>query len=472
MKWNFTKFTNSTMEEDFSSDEDANVTGNKRKLTSSEKKQNRKRIKKELYKPPTAEELRQLKETENLFNSNLFRLQIEELLNEVSVKNKHKTKFDNWFKEFNGFVENLKEHEEIKLSEIQDKNNKKLAKQKRKLVNYFQMFDTELIKYDQDVILKFPKPNKCSVIGFHNVNSAIGPQLNVKINLEMPKKMFHEKDFMNNRYFAKRYFYLLYIAKAIQSTELASKITFSFVNGSELLPIIEITPKTSKNINIKIFVTPEKYFKGNRFLPEKNNVKIDGLFTEFENINEESLKNTGTVLYNSLLLHDITLKENHEYFKDKLNELKNVQDALKLLQVWVVQRHLNHLQGYPDDFLLYSIVYLLSKRKVNKHMSSYQIIRNFWTFLNETDLSKDCVAVCEDVKPEVFEEFHKNFDVVLLDKSGCYNVTAFLNLEGYKKIKSEAEQAVQYLDENRSNSFDALFITKVPFLLQYDLVLR
>lgn len=460
------------MEGDFSSDEDTKTTGNKRKITSSEKKQNRKRIKKELYKPPTSDELRQLKETENLFNSNLFRLQIEELLNEVSVKNKHKSKFDKWFKEFNCFIDNLQEHDDIRLSEIQDKNIKKLAKQKRKLVNYFHTFDTELIKCDQDVVLKFPKPNKCNIIGFHNINCAIGPRLNARINLEMPKKMFHEKDFMNNRYFTKRYFYLLYIAREIQSTELASKISFRFINESELLPVIEITPKISKNINVTISATPEKYFKENRFLPEKNNVKISSLFKEFENVNEENLKNTGTILYNSLLLHDITLNENHEYFKEKLNDLKNVQDALKLLQVWIIQRQLNHLHGYCDDFLFNSIAYLLLKRKINKHMSSYQIIRNFWTFLNDTDLTKDCVGVCEDIKSEVFEGFRKSCEVVLLDKSGCFNVVAFLNLEGYRKIKSEAELAVQFLDENRSNSFEALFITKVPFLLQYDLVLR
>lgn len=36
----------------------------------------KKKLKKHLYKPPTAEELNNLRETESLFHSNLFRLQV------------------------------------------------------------------------------------------------------------------------------------------------------------------------------------------------------------------------------------------------------------------------------------------------------------------------------------------------------------------------------------------------------------
>ncbi|XP_053405167.1 nucleolar protein 6-like [Mercenaria mercenaria] len=49
----------------------------------------------DLYKPPTNEELNQLKETENLFHSTLFRMQITELLSEVSLKTKRRKEIEN-----------------------------------------------------------------------------------------------------------------------------------------------------------------------------------------------------------------------------------------------------------------------------------------------------------------------------------------------------------------------------------------
>lgn len=51
-------------------------------------------------KPPTAEELNKLRETENLFLSNMFRLQIEEMLKEVKPKQPTLDKIKEWFDTF------------------------------------------------------------------------------------------------------------------------------------------------------------------------------------------------------------------------------------------------------------------------------------------------------------------------------------------------------------------------------------
>jgi len=51
-------------------------------------------------KPPTTEELNKLRETENLFLSNMFRLQIDELLKEVKPKQATLDKIKEWFDKF------------------------------------------------------------------------------------------------------------------------------------------------------------------------------------------------------------------------------------------------------------------------------------------------------------------------------------------------------------------------------------
>lgn len=51
-------------------------------------------------KPPTAEELNKLRETENLFLSNMFRLQIDEMLKEVKPKQSTLDKIQEWFDKF------------------------------------------------------------------------------------------------------------------------------------------------------------------------------------------------------------------------------------------------------------------------------------------------------------------------------------------------------------------------------------
>lgn len=78
----------------------------------------KKKFKNGLYKQPTVEELNQLRETENLFHSNLFRLQIEEILNEVKLKTKYKALFEIWFKKLKAAIESIEETEEIPVSNI------------------------------------------------------------------------------------------------------------------------------------------------------------------------------------------------------------------------------------------------------------------------------------------------------------------------------------------------------------------
>lgn len=76
----------------------------------------KKKFKNGLYKQPTVEELNQLRETENLFHSNLFRLQIEEILNEVKLKTKYKALFEIWFKKLKAAIESIEETAEIPVS--------------------------------------------------------------------------------------------------------------------------------------------------------------------------------------------------------------------------------------------------------------------------------------------------------------------------------------------------------------------
>lgn len=55
-------------------------------------------------KPPTAEELNKLRETENLFLSNMFRMQIDEMLKEVKPKQSTLEKIQEWFNKFSTAV--------------------------------------------------------------------------------------------------------------------------------------------------------------------------------------------------------------------------------------------------------------------------------------------------------------------------------------------------------------------------------
>lgn len=393
----------------------------------------------------------------------MFRLQIEELLQEVNVKQKLQVKFKAWFKQFTTFLHNLPQYGDIPLSKLLIKKNKK-----QPFISKLAQLCTLGLKCDQDLLFKFIKPESCNIIGFCKSDCAIGPNLNVSVAIQMPRICFHEKDYLNNRYLMKRYYYLMYLANELSVTEICSKISYSFVEGTDLLPVLNITPNVSDKMSVRIFVVPfESYFKPSRFMPDKNNNRINVFKNTTEEINDDQLRVNGTPFYNMVMLHDVVLVSNSYFCHSILFDLKNAKDAIKLLQVWTQQRDLN----FFNNFLLHLVLYLVYKRKVNKHMSSYQVIRNVWFFLSKTDMMKENISICEDVKENVFEKF-RTFDVVFLDKSGCYNLAAFVTSELYNKLKEEAKLAIKFLDCNKFDSFRSLFMIKVPVPLQYDLILR
>lgn len=422
----------------------------------------KRKSKNNLYKPPTVEEINNLKETENLYNNNLFRLQIEELMAEVNIKNKRKKELFNWIKKFESRLETLPEYE-FSLSALQNyKGNSKLGKLLSKLKKFNPEFRT-----DQDVSIKLTKPACIKKFGLYEVNSLPGPNAVTKINLEMPKECFLTKDFLNNRYYMKRFYFLLYICENLR--EIATKVNLIYHDNNPLIPILEVEPLNCTKCFVLIYVTPaENIFKVSRFHCEQNNVKINLSNT---NIDSDTLKISPTAFYNSSLAHDVTLSLNNDFIKETVNDLKNVQEGIKLLCIWLRQRDQNlGIISFSETLIVYFVVYLLQRRKINKFMSSYQVIRNFWNFIGNSNIQEEPISLTE-CTPEVKNAFKKHFDVVFLDKSGSFNLTAFLTTEIYVKIKNDCQTALKYLDANKSTSFHQLFLTKLPFHLQYDVII-
>ncbi|XP_025834948.1 nucleolar protein 6 [Agrilus planipennis] len=462
----------SDLENEESSEESSSTNENsslKRKLHSEDDKNKRIKKHKDLYKPPTTEELNRLHENENLFNSNLFRMQIEELLNEIKVKHKYVAIFESWYEKFQGFIKNIPEYDFEKTKAPNKPKKKKEAKH-----TSLQEIESNLCgncKSDHSKVTAFIKPSNVDIFGRYRINAVVGTKLEVDIKLIMPKLLFKEKDYLNNRYWIIHNYYISYIATELKKANFCSKISYLLEHNNAFLSKLIVTPFESDKITIKIHVVPQEgSFKNHRFEPQKNNVKVNILQNDFD-VNLETLKITATPYYNAAIAKTSVLEKNYNFLEDNLKDLKNVQDGIKLLTVWLKQRfEFNNPIGFTEELLLFVILYLVIKKRVNKHMSSYQVIRNFWYFLSTTDWSEDPISLSEDVKDEHLKQYRKEFDIVFLDNSGYYNLTSFLDKNIYMKIKKESQIAVNLLDKVQFNSFGALFMTKMPYQVQYDAI--
>ncbi|KAF5279668.1 hypothetical protein FQA39_LY18252 [Lamprigera yunnana] len=410
-----------------------------------------------LYKQPTAEEISRLRETELLYNSNLFRLQIEQLLDEIKVKEKYQKLFNGWFEELQSFFDSLVEYDfntSVLGTEINQKFLKKLVK-----VRECDM------KTDQDLHVNLKKPTQITLYGLQTFNALVGPKFVINIGITIPEDCLLPGDYLNNRFNIKRFYYVSYIYYNLKSGNLCSDITFENYT-------LKIVPNCGQNIFVNITVLPpDNYFKLVKFEPLKNNIRENYFDTPYT-FNTTTLKQSGTPFYNSQMLHDLTLIHNYKLFQETFKDLRNVKDGIKLIILWLQKRNLYSVQfGMTELLLLHIVLYLSLKRKLNKHMSSYQVVRNFWVFLSTTNWNETPISIYENVTTDTFKMFQQNFDVVFLDASGFYNVAAFLQYEVYLKLRNEAQLAVTFVDNITFDSFGGLFMNNMNPEVQYDALL-
>lgn len=227
---------------------------------------------KKLHKPPTVEELNRLRETENLFHSNLFRRQIEEILAELELKSKHKVRVNAWIDKFKDWVLKMEDSEDG--YELADSS---WLKQQKAKVPF------PPIKSPFKGIYKFRKPSNIRVIGSYSNKTMLGVS-NIDIAVEMPDKFFGKEDYLNARYYYKRSIYLWQLGKHLKlMVDLVDDIRFGAEDGEGLRPVLEITPhgKLSKQFKFIVHLVANKSsFRLNRFIPTRNNVRGRWFFND------------------------------------------------------------------------------------------------------------------------------------------------------------------------------------------------
>ena len=312
----------------------------------------------EFYKPPSAEELYTLKNSENLYQSNLFRLQLDELTNEISLNESELKACNILIKDFSQALKRLKSVQNIKYSDLKMFEEQNLTVPLGNLCK----------KMLSEGTYSFEAPTECFPIGAHSLGTHLksSKMISVDLALELPASYFSERDYLNYRYFIKKSLYVSHVYLQLQKTKRYSKCTFEFVaNYSNLhSPNLRLNFK-EENVQINLFLVPnEASFKLNRFNPTQSNVrreffsKFINSSISFEKTNEES--NDPTPNYNMDILADLTLKTNAELLKEKISGSKNLTESVKLLKLWLLKRGLNQGQDSFDNHTLNMyIAYLL-----------------------------------------------------------------------------------------------------------------
>ncbi|CAG8433493.1 6277_t:CDS:10 [Diversispora eburnea] len=439
----------------------------------------------------TAEEIQKLRQT-GLYKSNLYKLQIEELIGEVSIDFTRVSRLDNALYKLREIFMDMNDKIDLTLS-----NAKSILLNKYNIVIPFpDPQPSDVIQYK----FGFRKPTAFYLIGSYALRNVIKGRkgFNVDVAVVMPSSIFQEKDYMNYRYFYKRAYYLSVLAATLQEnqSDFNVKVEFDTLNGDTRCPIIILKPSgddsetdySKLNCVIQIIpCIPKNLFPSHRLSPTHNNVRprynqqnqIEEQQDqkdkeEHEQPDKQDNKLPPTPQYNSAILKDMNYLSHlnliYRHSKDKSAFI----DASKLAKVWITQRGFGDTFGFNAFLWSMLMTYLFHEggpnggKKLLSGFSSYQLFKGTMDFLATHDFIKNPIFMNKSDKSEEFSEksFTENYEVVFVDDSGELNLFSGMTKANFKHV---TKLAMEYLNDPEKDGFEELFLQKVDDMkVKYD----
>ncbi|XP_008286956.1 nucleolar protein 6 [Stegastes partitus] len=417
----------------------------------------------DLYRPPTAEELNQLKEAESLFHCSLLKMQMEELLKEVALSERRKQQIDSFVQTVTKLLQTVPDSPEVEVSDLS--------------------WLSSAVKVPFLLVPKITKgkfhmapPASIDLIGSYPLGICTKPHVMVDLAVTIPADVLHPKDVVNQRYPRKRALYLAGLAQHLTSSSEIGTMRYSCLHGNRLRPVLLLTPpdKNSSSFTVRVHACPPPgFFKPSRLHPERNNIRTEwytGLQTSHSEISEPP-----TPHYNSSVLGDLLPRAHLQFLSAVSSQCSAFADGVALLKVWLRQRELNQGTGCFNGFLTSMLLaYLLTTHRISNTMTAYQLLRNSLNFLASTDLTVNGISLARDPDSTApsLAEFHNAFQVVFVDPSGHLNMCADMTACTYKQLQHEASVSMQFWDNPTVDGFHSLLMTPKPMIRTSDHVFQ
>ncbi|KAF2500095.1 pre-rRNA processing protein-like protein Utp22 [Lophium mytilinum] len=415
--------------------------------------------------------------TAEIYKSNLFKLQVDELLKQVKPRY-GKKEVTNAMHALKSIIEQIPNREPQLVHDAE----KSLLKSSKISTPFPYPRPPKDAKYK----LEYEKPAGINVTGSYVLEIAAkhGDELSIDLVVTMPSSLFQEKDFLNYRYFYKRAYYLACIAAGIKdSKDHKLEIRFESLNGNSLQPILVVRPSkasidaggdlSASNFCINILLTPgEKVFSSEKLLPEKNCVRPKG------SNDESSSRLVPTPFYNATLQADCSITAYLKVLHAASKQSDAYKDACILGRVWLRQRgfHGHVRKGGFGNFEWAAIMAILLRSSsgtgapiLSAGYSSYQLFKATIQFLATRDLTKIPFAFEAASIPLPKTEGMPYF----FDGERSVNLLFKMTAWSYKMLRKEAKNTLKSLADSTFDQFDSTFILKVESpMYRYDSMLE
>lgn len=435
----------------------------------------------------SSQDIQIARETAELFKSNIFKLQIDELLEQVKLKESHIIRVEKFLHKLYDLIQEVPEWKPHTLEEVEAYFSGKVVA--------VPFVDPKPQANSTQYKFNYLKPD-VSLVGSFGLKTAIfQPQgSSVDVLLTMPESIFDKKDFLNFRCFHKRAVYLAYLTHHLSIILKKNQLEFlqleySNFNNDPLQTVLKVSckEKTSSEYNfyktkfsINVIVGfPYNMFDAKKLLPSKNCIRV-GQDNE-----------TPTPFYNYAVLSSSSYEHYLKYLHKSKKQTEQFKQACVLGKLWLSQRgfssnmsHSAALGGFGNFEFATLMAALLNGGGVNGNrillhgFSSYQLFKGVIKYLATMDL-------CTEGHLQFYSDYNSNSSSTvttskyvsegfqtptIFDKTTKVNILSKMSVSSYQVLKLYAQESLLMLNDVVKDQFDNMFLTNLNKLktVKYD----
>ncbi|KAJ7944284.1 Nucleolar protein 6 [Quillaja saponaria] len=312
--------------------------------------------------------------------------------------------------------------------------------------------------------------NSIEIGGSYLLQNIAKPDVNVDLFVRLPKECFHEKDYLNYRYHAKRCLYLCLIRKYLESSPAFQKVGWSTFHNEARKPVLVVYPAVKPvdvpGFCVRLIPTATSLFNISKLSLKRNNIRA---------------LNQGTVLqptpkYNSSILEDMFL-EDAEFIKNSFLGWNELREASILLKVWARQRSSIYVHDCLNGFLISVILsFLMTRKQINRSMKAMQIIRVTLNFIVTSEFwSRGLYFPLEGqgaIPKEDRVQYKESFPVVICNPPANFNLAFRITRTAFTQLQDEAALTLKCMEKSKDGGFEDIFMTKIDHAAKYDYCMR
>jgi U3 small nucleolar RNA-associated protein 22 len=412
--------------------------------------------------------------TSGTFKSNIFKMQVDELLEQLKPRHgKREKKAEEALHTLKKTIEQIpaRAPQEIEQAE------RSLTKEKVAIP-----FPDPRPPKDAKYKLEYAVPSHINVVGSHALKTSnrVTGCSELDMVIQMPSSLFQDKDYLNHRFFYKRAYYLACLSAGLKKSHAQEfSIQFQEMHGNALNPSIVIAPKKASGevkpapkwkIHIVLAVAHDA-FAVEKLALDKNCVRV---------VDPAAGANSPTPFYNSTIRSNMLVTQYLKLQHKAATSCSAYRDACLLGSSWLRQRGFgsNVATGGFGNFEWSALMAAMlsgggpgGKPILSGGYSSYQLLKATLQLLAIKDLSRQpfmigsanasSIPTLEDGSPVVWDEARQ------------HNVLYKMTPWSYKLLQSAAKTTLAMLADPKFDGFESTFILRTDnTMMRFDVSLE